>query len=167
MEKEKQEHDDAYWDSIPEVEVDDSYSATFDAEMIGLFLQHKGAGTLWQMASLLGVSEGKARRMLSGKYALRMHDLDRLAKVGFNLGMLSVFKAKQLVVIPYHEWKFADELVQIARMKKDEEPEPLRPNCPGCAHHEFELMEIKPQNLQTNITVLVCVNCGALCGVLG
>lgn len=167
MENEKREHDDAYWDSIPEVKLDDSFSASHDAEMVCMFLHSKGAYTTWQMSQMLGVSEGKVRRMLSGKYALRMHDLDNLARVGFEMGALSVFKFKQLVVVPFQDWKFADELVQIARMKKDEEPEPMRPNCPGCAHHEFELMEIKPQNLQTNITVLVCANCGSLCGVLG
>lgn len=48
-----------------------------------------------------------------------------------------------------------------------EQGEPPRPYCPSCAHNEFEIIEIKPKNLQTNISVLACVNCGTLCGVLG
>lgn len=136
MDDEKQEFDDAYWDSIPEVKVSDTFSASFDADIVNMFLKSKGGLTHLEKAELLGVSERKVRRMLSGQTPLRMYDLEVLAKAGFNLSALSLFITKQLVVVPRREWEIANDLVQEARKIKDDEPESPRPYCPSCAHND-------------------------------
>lgn len=49
----------------------------------------------------------------------------------------------------------------------DKKAESKRPYCPSCAHNEYEIMAIKPKNSQVSISVLVCVRCGTMCGVVG
>lgn len=97
-----------------------------------------------------------------------MQALRALMRSGFNIGQLKAFKDNGLVVVPHKEWKFLEESFRITQQAlNSEEPELKPPYCPGCCHNEFDIVEMNPRNLHTNLSVLVCAKCSTLCGVLG